>query len=218
LTILRPGRKISPSFNERLNDKPINEFVFSRSTEEGNRMSREARAKPIERKIFLLLLALSFNGCKESPSLVKEGPLFTTTEKTPSSRALVYVYWPRQEKGQRKHIWVGPCEEGIQEILPGSYRAFVMKPGPNCLHAERISELAHIDAASVIQDLGSVELIARPDHPAFVRVEQKPVFLISGTVLRPVNPAVADPEIKRCRQLVPLTDEEMIQVFSREDQ
>ena len=169
------------------------------------------------KRILLLLLASSFTGCKESPSWVKEGPLFTATEKASPGGALVYVYWPREEQGGRKHIWVGPCEKGIQEILPGSYTTFVMEPGPSCLHAEMISNLAHIDNASVIRDLADVELTVTPDHPSFVRLEQKPAFLTSGTVLRPVAAAVADPEIKRCRQMVPLTDDEMIQVFQRED-
>jgi hypothetical protein len=167
--------------------------------------------------IFLLLLASSFNGCKESPSLVKEGPLFTMTEKVSPVGALIYVYWPREEQGRRNHLWIGPCEEGIQEILPGSYRTFVMEPGPVCLQAERISELAHIDNASVIRHLANVALTATPDHPSFVRLEQRPAFLTSGIVLRPVNPEVAGPEIKRCRQLLPLKDDEMNQIFLRED-
>lgn len=168
--------------------------------------------------ILLLLLASSFNGCKESPSWVKAGPLFTTPAKPSPGGALIYVYWPREEQGRRNNLSVGPCEEGVQEILPGSYTTFVVEPGPVCLQAEVISELAHIDNASVIRHLANVELTVTPDHPSFVRLEQKPAFLTSGTVLRPVSPAVADPEIKRCRQLVPLTDDELRQIFLREDQ
>jgi hypothetical protein len=182
---------------------------------EDNRMSKEVRAKSM--LIFLLLLAPFFTGCKESPSWVKEGPLFTTTEKVFPGRALIYVYWPREEQGGRNHLSVGPCDEGGEEILPGSYTAFVVEPGPVCLQADVTSKIAHIDNATVIRHLANVDLTVTPGHPSFVRLEQKPAFLTSGTVLRPVNPGVADPEIKQCRQLVPLTDEEMIQVFSRED-
>jgi hypothetical protein len=70
---------------------------------------------------------------------------------------------------------------------------------------------------SVSQHLADVELTVTPDRPSFLRIEHKQTFLTSGTVLRPVAAAVADPEIKRCRQLVPLTDEEMIQISLRED-
>jgi len=167
--------------------------------------------------IFLLLLASSLNGCKESPSWVKEGPLFTTTPKASPGRGLIYVYWPREEQGRRNHLSVGPCEEGSQEILPGSYTTFVLEPGPVCLQADVTSELTHIDSVFVIRHLANVELTVTPDRPSFVRLEQRPAFLTSGTVLRPVNPAVAEPEIKRCRQLVPMTDEEISQVFLRED-
>jgi hypothetical protein len=167
--------------------------------------------------IFLLLLASSFHGCKESPSLVKEGPLFTTTEKASPGGALIYVYWPREEQGGRNLLWIGPCEEGAQELLPGSYRSFVVEPGSVCLQAKKNSTITHMDMASVSQELAKVEFTVTPDRPSFLRLEQKPAFLTSGTVLRPVAPAVAGPEIKRCRQLVPLTDEEMSQVFLRED-
>jgi hypothetical protein len=168
--------------------------------------------------LIVLLLASSLTGCKESPSWVKEGPLFTATEKASPGGALVYVYWPREEQGGRDRLWIGPCEEGAEEMLPGSYRSFVVEPGSICLGAKKYSEIAHMDMVSVSQHLASVELTVTPDRPSFLRIEQKQTFLTSGTVLRPVAAAVADPEIKRCRQMVPLTDEEMRQIFSREDQ
>ncbi len=178
-------------------------------------MSKEVMAKSM--LIFLFLLAPSLTGCKESPSWVKEGPLFTATEKASPGGALVYVYWPREEQGGRDRLWIGPCEEGAEEMLPGSYRSFVVEPGSICLGAEKYSEIAHMDMVSVSQHLASVELTVTPDRPSFLRIEQKQTFLTSGTSLRPVAAAVAGPEIKRCRQMIPLTDDEMIQVFQRED-
>jgi len=171
----------------------------------------------VRAKFVLLLVVISLNGCKESPSWVKEGSLFTTTEKASPGRALIYVYWPREEQGGRNRLWVGPCGKGAQEMLPGSYRSFVVEPGSICLGAEKYSEIAHLDGASLIQHLADVELTAAPDRPSFLRVEQKRTFLTSGTTLRPVNPAVAGPEIKRCRQMVPLSDDELRQIFLRED-
>jgi hypothetical protein len=177
-------------------------------------MSKDARAR--SRLIVLLLLASSFNGCKESPSMVKEGPLFTAPEKASPGGALIYVYWPREEQGGRNRLWIGPCEKGAQEVLPGSYRPFVVEPGSTCLQAEKYSEIAHVDMVSVSQQLARVELTVTPDRPSFIRIEQRQTFLTSGTVLQPVNPVVADSEIKRCRQLVPLTPDEMSQILLRE--
>ena len=115
-------------------------------------------------------------------------------------------------------MWIGPCEQGAEEMLPGSYRSFAVEPGSICLGAEKYSEIAHMDMVSVTQHLADVELTVTPDRPSFLRIEQKQTFLTSGTVLRPVAAAVAGPEIKRCRQMVPLTDDELRQIFLREDQ
>ena len=99
--------------------------------------------------ILLLSLVFSFQGCKESPGWVKEGPPFTTTEKASPGRALIYVYWPREEQGGRNRLWVGPCGKGAQEFLPGSYRSFVVEPGSICRASENDSDMGHEELLSL---------------------------------------------------------------------
>lgn len=48
----------------------------------------------------LLTAAFVSNGCTDSPSFVKPGPVFAAAEKAPPSKALVYFYWPREEQGK----------------------------------------------------------------------------------------------------------------------
>ena len=163
---------------------------------------------------FVLLLVLFCSGCKDYPRLVKEGPLFAAREKASPAKALVYIYWPREEQGRRDHLWVGPCEGLSQEILPGGYTAIVVEPGPSCFQAEVHSELMH-SRASVSQSLGSVELNTELGRPFFIRLEQEQLLLISRTILRLVEPDVAGPEISRCRRLVPLTLDELDLHFVR---
>lgn len=163
---------------------------------------------------FLLLLAVFCNGCKDYPLMVKEGTLFAAPEKASPDKALVYIYWPREEQGRRNHLWVGICEGSIQEILPGGYTALVVEPGPSCFQAEVQSELMHsqssMSQAFVSQSLGSVELNAEPGRTYFIRLGQERLLLISRTVLRLVKPAVAGREIGRCRRSIPLTPDEMV--------
>jgi len=148
--------------------------------------------------------------------MVKEGTPFAAPEKASPDKALVYIYWPREEQGRRNHLWVGTCEGGTQEILPGGYTALVVEPGPSCFQAEVHSGLMRSQTSmsqtstSVIQDLGSVELNAEPGRTVFIRLEQERLLLISRTVLRLVKPDVAGREISRCRRLIPLTPDEMV--------
>ncbi len=50
---------------------------------------------------FVLLLIVLCSGCKDSLPLVKEGALFAASEKASPAKALVYIYWPREERGER---------------------------------------------------------------------------------------------------------------------
>ena len=169
----------------------------------------------------ILLLAVFSNGCRESPRWVKEGPLFAP-EKASPGKALVYVYWPREEQGRRTHLWVVPCEGGSEEILPGGYIALAVEPGPSCLQDESTSELMNsrdgLASASVSQDLGSVDLNAEPGRTLFIRLEQKRLPLISRINPRPVEAAVAGPEIRKCRRSVPLAPDELARQFAQESE
>jgi len=49
--------------------------------------------------ILVFLLAVLGYACKDSSSLVKEGPLFAAVDPPPG-KALVYVFWPREEQGR----------------------------------------------------------------------------------------------------------------------
>src|SRR5829696_1142749 len=126
--------------------------------------------------LFILLLAVFCNGCKDSPPMVKQGTVFAAQEKASPDKALVYIYWPREEQGRRKHLWVGTCEgEGLsQEILPGGYAALVVEPGPSCFQAEVTSELMRsqtsMSHAYVSRPLGNVELNAEPGRTFFIRL------------------------------------------------
>lgn len=169
--------------------------------------------------ILFLLLAVFSNGCREYPRFVKEGPLFTSPEKAAPGRALVYVYWPREEQGGRDHLWAGTCEGLSEEILPGGYTTLDVEPGPSCFNVETRSEIKREDdftGALVIQDLGSVELDVEPGRTFFIRLEQRRLPLISRINPRPVEPAVADPEIRRCRRAIPLTPDELAQQLLQE--
>jgi hypothetical protein len=160
--------------------------------------------------LFLLLwLALFLSGCKENPRLVKAGPLFATEEKTPPAKAVVYIYWPREEQGRRSQLWVGPCEDISNGILPGGYISFVAEPGPICLQAEMRWGLARLDGV-VVEDLAKVEWNGQPGQSSFVRLEQEKGLLRSHVVLRLMKPEAATPEIGRCRRSIPLSFEEML--------
>jgi hypothetical protein len=167
---------------------------------------------------FVPLLLVFWTGCKDSPRLVKEGPLFAAPEKAPPAKALIYIYWPPEEQGRRNRLWVIPCEGLSQEISPGGYTTFVVDPGPSCFQAEAQSELlqGRRSSVSVSQSLGSVELNAEPGRTFFIRLEQGRLPLIPRIVLRRVKSEVADPEIRRCHRLIPLTPDEMARQYLEE--
>jgi hypothetical protein len=166
---------------------------------------------------FILLLVGLCHGCKEPLPWVKKGALFAV-EKAPTANALVYVYWPREEQGKRNRLWVGPCDGAGQEVLPGSYTAFVVEPGLSCFNVENHSDLLEGNTTFVgmSQHLGSVELNTQPGHTFFLRLGQERFLLISRAVLQPVQPAFAAPEISRCQQLIPLSPDELAQQFLKE--
>jgi hypothetical protein len=184
-------------------------------------MQKRARSALRGRSLILvLLLIVLWSGCKDPSRLVKEGTLFAASEKVSPGKALVYIYWPREEQGERNHLWVGSCEDRndeiwSDEILPGGYMAHVMDPGPSCLQAEARSHFMN-GRGSVSRPLGNVELNAEPGRTFFLRLEQEEGLLTSRAVLRLVDPEVAGPEIRRCRRSIPLTPEEMIQQYMEE--
>lgn len=168
--------------------------------------------------ILVLLVILFCTGCKDSSSFVKEGALFAASEEVSPGKALVYIYWPREEQGKRKHLWVGSCEGRSDEfwsdeVLPGGYMAHVVEPGPNCFQAEARSELRD-SWTSVSLLLGKVELNAEPGRTFFLRIEQGKGFLTSRNDLRLVKPKIAMPEIRRCRRSVPLTDDDLRRLYA----
>lgn len=169
--------------------------------------------------LFLLFAVLS-NGCREDPPSAKEGPLFAAPEKASPGKALVYIYWPREEQGRRDRLWVGPCEWVSEEILPGGYITLASEPGPRCFEVEaRSGTLESPDGlafASMSQNLGRVELVAEPGRTLFIRLEQRQIPLISRINPRPVEPAVAGPEIRKCRRSVPLSPDELAKQLLQE--
>lgn len=172
---------------------------------------------PLQALVFLL--AVFSTGCKESPCYVKEGAPFAAPEKASPGKALAYVYWPREEQGEQDHLWVEPCDGGLgKEILPGGYVALDIAPGPGCLKVQ--ADVGALDGnrmfASLHRNLGNVELNAEPGRTLFVRLEQKRQSLIFPIDLRPVEAAVAGPEIRRCLQTIPLTPEELDPKFLQE--
>lgn len=170
--------------------------------------------------ILVLWVILFCTGCKDSSSFVKEGALFAASEEISSDKALVYIYWPREEQGKRKHLWVGSCagrsdEFWSDEILPGGYTVRVVEPGASCFQAEARSELMEGRAsASVSQELGSAELNAQAGRTFFLRIEQGKGLLTSRNDLRLVKPEIAMPEIRRCRRSIPLTNDDLRRLYA----
>jgi len=154
-----------------------------------------------------LCLALSSNGCKEPPRFVKAGPLFAE-EKIPPGKALVYVYWPLEERGRRSRLWVGPCKDMGSEIHLGGYAALIVEPGPSCFQAERSWDLIQANAF-VDEFLGKVEWNSEAGHSVFLRLERGRGLLAPAFELRLMKPEEANPEIRRCRRSIPLSAEEI---------
>jgi hypothetical protein len=158
--------------------------------------------------ISLLWLSLLLTACKESPKWTKAGPFFSGEDNASSTQAVVYVYWPREERGRPGQLWVGPCDETLKAVLPEGYTSFVVEPGPSCFQAERRWEFA-AGKGSVSQDFGKVELKSEPGHSSFLRLAQEEGRLMSHFVLRRIEPDVAGPEIRRCRRSIPFSIEEI---------
>jgi len=147
--------------------------------------------------------------------MAKEGPLFAAEEQAPPAKAVVYIYWPREEQGERSELWIGPCDNISDQILPGGYTALVVEPGPSCFQAEIQWELADLDgdvSGNGSLDLGKVEFNSLSGHSSFVRVEQEKSLLLPHVGLRLVKPEAANAEIGKCRRSIPLSAEE---IFSK---
>ena len=160
----------------------------------------------------LLLAALLFNGCKEQTSFAKAGPLFKVAESSSPAKVLVHVYWPREEQGRHKRLWVGLCDSMSEEIEPDRYTTLVLEPGRACFSAEILWDLLPLDGFAV-QEVARVELNAEASHTVFLRLEQVRTFFTSQYLLRQVEPAEADPEIRRCRRLIPLSPDELARKY-----
>ena len=170
-----------------------------------------------QRSILILFLLLGppllLTGCKESPvkespAYVKPGPPFSA--EAAHGKAEVYVYWPREEQGRRRQIFVGPCKGGERyAILPDGYTSFAVEPGSNCFQAE-VSWDVWLDGGFAIETIAEVEIQAEPGHSSYIRVAQKPGFSTSKYDLLRVEPDAAEPAIRKCRRTIPLSEQEMV--------
>ena len=151
----------------------------------------------------LLLAALLFTGCKERTSFAKAGPLFAVSESSSPANVLVHVYWPREEQGRHQRLWVGPCDSASEEIEPDRYTSLVLEPGRACFSAEKLWDLPSLNSFTSLE-VARVELNAKASDTVFLRVEQERGFFTSQYILRQVEPSEADPEIRKCRRLIPL--------------
>jgi hypothetical protein len=164
-----------------------------------------------------LLLVFALARCKESPDVLKAGPRFTAVEKVPPGKTLVYFFWPREEQGRWRRIWIEPCEEIGEQIRLGEYMVLAVKPGPSCFKAQAQWDFRFIDGFT-IQDLASLELDIEAGQLYFVRVEQAPFLLTHRVKLHPIERSAAESEIRQCRRTVPLSPEEIVREFERQDQ
>jgi hypothetical protein len=155
-----------------------------------------------------LLAALLFNGCKEPTSFAKAGPLFTVAERSSTAKVLVHVYWPREEQGRRKRLWVGPCDGMSEEIEPNGYTTLVLEPRRACFSAEILWDLLPLNGVAS-REVARVELDNEASQTVFLRLEEVRTFFTSQYLLRQVEPAEAEPEIRRCRRLMPLSPDEL---------
>lgn len=163
----------------------------------------------------LLLAALLLHGCKEPTSFAKAGPLFAGAESSSPDKVLVHVYWPREEQGRRKRLWVGLCDGMNEEIEPDRYTTFVVEPGRACFSAEILWDLRVLHGVSSLE-VARVELNAEASDTVFLRLEHVPTVFTSKYLLRQVEPSEADPEIRRYRRLIPLSPDEMARKYVTE--
>ena len=175
------------------------------------RARQQLPLRGVFRRLLLLTAVLTFTGCSESPSYVKPGPLFVATEKAPPLQAQIYFYWPAEERDQWSHLSIGSCEGAYETVRPGGYVRVLITPGRQCFTAESWwSWNAQRLGVSGGRELASLNLNAAAGQTLFVRVEKNRGPLFSGMALRPVAPARARPEIKRCGQMIPMTEDEML--------
>ena len=167
--------------------------------------------RDVLRRVLLLTAVLAFTGCSESPSYVKPGPLFAAAEKAPPLQAQIYFYWLAEEPDQWNHLSIGSCEGAYETVRPGGYVRVLVAPGRQCLTAESwwSWNVQTLDVSSG-RELASLDLNVAAGQTVFVRVEKDRGLLFSGMALRPVEPARAAPEIKRCGQMIPMTEDEML--------
>lgn len=158
--------------------------------------------------IFLLTVALAFNACSEVPRHLKPGPLFQAAEKVPSAQAQVYVYWPAEEPSRWSNLLIRSCEGAFGHIQASGYIRIVMPPGGQCLQAEGVWEMESINAFGSVQ-MARLNLNVKPGQTLFAKVE-KGRGLFSEMALRSMEPAKAEPEIRECGQMVPMTEDEML--------
>jgi len=170
--------------------------------------------------ILLLGFSLLLTGCKESPSWSKPGPFFSAEEKASPGKAEVYIYWLREEQGRLRHVSIIPCKCGVEssEILPDGYTSFAVEPGPSCFQAVVSWDMGlkpvgfgHVGLydSSASEILAEVEIQAEPGRSSYIRLAQKPGFFRSKYDLLQVEPDAARAQIRRCRQSIPLSVQEI---------
>ena len=159
-----------------------------------------------------ILAALVFIGCSESPSYVKPGPLFTAAEKAPSLQGQVYFYWPAEEQSRWNELLVMSCEGAVERVQPGGYARILVSPGRQCFKAEGVWAMESINSTASLE-VAILDLNVEAGQTHFVRLEKGRGLLSSGMALRPVEPARAEPEIKRCGQMIPMTEDEMLRAW-----
>jgi hypothetical protein len=162
----------------------------------------------------LALLSLFSGSCKQSPSMTKPGPPFVAAEKVPPGNALVYIYWPRDDQDRKKILWAGPCDGRKEELQPGAYTAFAVKPGPKCFNVEAHSKLVYNEPSAISTIYPGMELNAVQGRTFFLRLERERI--LPRFVLRPVQPVLGEPEIRQCQKLIPLTDDEIFQQWQED--
>jgi hypothetical protein len=159
--------------------------------------------------LIVLIAALFGSGCREPMSWVKEGAPFAAAERPSPGKTLVYIYWPRTEKGKWKQVWVTPCIGLNCELLSGGYKALAVKPGPQSLNVASHFDLGDSTSASV--ELGNLEWKAEPGHTVFIRLGKERRFLFDQLGPKLTDAAAAMPEIRTCRRSTRLRDTEIAQ-------
>jgi hypothetical protein len=161
--------------------------------------------------ILLLAATLLLAHCSEPQTLLKAGPLFATAEEVPSNQGQVYFYWPAEERGRWSNLMVGSCGEAIEWVQPGGYTRLLVPPGRQCFQVERDWQMESINSSASLA-LDRLDLDVAAGRTLFVRVESGRGFF-SEMSLRSVEPAKAKPEIQRCGEMIPLSEEEMRQAW-----